>query len=70
MLTPTVTEIGHLSSHGPVVRSRVRPARNFCLACTTYQRPADVPWQQHAIGCPVREAALKAALPPQHSAAR
>jgi hypothetical protein len=69
MLTPTVTEIGHLSAHGRFVPSRVRSARNVCLACTTHQRPADVPWQQHAIGCPVREATLKAALPPQHSAA-
>ena len=25
-----------------------------CVACATYRRPQDVPWEQHAIGCPVR----------------
>lgn len=25
-----------------------------CVACATYRRPQDVPWDQHAIGCPLR----------------
>jgi hypothetical protein len=31
---------------------------NSCAVCSTHRRPADVPWQQHHVGCPVRECAL------------
>ena len=25
-----------------------------CATCATHRRPENVPWQQHAIGCPTR----------------
>lgn len=33
-----------------------KPAQ--CSACALTRRPEFVPWQQHMIGCPVRERAL------------
>jgi hypothetical protein len=33
-------------------------ARNACAACSTHKRPADVPWHQHVVGCPIRAGAL------------
>ena len=29
-----------------------------CIACAAHTRPADVPWQQHSIGCTIRARAL------------
>jgi len=29
-----------------------------CVACATHRHPQDVPWEQHAIGCPVRRRQL------------
>jgi hypothetical protein len=34
-----------------------------CVACMTHARPQDVPWQQHALGCPLRVAALATTAP-------
>lgn len=31
-----------------------------CAACATHARPLYVPWEQHAIGCRIRTAALQA----------
>jgi len=39
-----------------------------CAACATYRRPQDVPWEQHAIGCPVRGRQLFDAVQPITSA--
>ena len=33
-------------------------ARIRCVVCQTHSRPLYVPWQQHALGCPVRAADL------------
>jgi hypothetical protein len=30
-----------------------------CPACESHSRPLYVPWQQHAVGCVVREAELR-----------
>jgi hypothetical protein len=30
-----------------------------CAVCRTHSRPLYVPWQQHALGCPVRAVELK-----------
>jgi hypothetical protein len=30
-----------------------------CAVCRTHSRPLYVPWQQHAVGCPVRAAELQ-----------
>ena len=40
----------------PPYRRRNVPATAdvYCVACATYRRPQDVPWEQRAIGCPVR----------------
>jgi hypothetical protein len=34
-----------------------------CPACLTHLRPLGVPWEQHAIGCAVRAAALRREAP-------
>jgi hypothetical protein len=31
---------------------------NSCAVCSTHLRPADVPWHQHVVGCPVRTGCL------------
>ena len=36
-------------------------AVNSCAICSTHKRPADVPWHQHTVGCPVRTGCLCAA---------
>jgi hypothetical protein len=43
MLTPVVHEFARGAAHN-----------HHCVACATHRRPHDVPFQQHAIGCPVR----------------
>jgi hypothetical protein len=30
-----------------------------CAVCHTHSRPLYVPWQQHAVGCPVRAVELR-----------
>jgi hypothetical protein len=34
-------------------------AINACGVCSTHKRPADVPWHQHVVGCPIRAGALE-----------
>jgi hypothetical protein len=36
-----------------------RPTATKCAVCQTHSRPLYVPWQQHALGCPVRAAELQ-----------
>jgi hypothetical protein len=34
-------------------------SRGTCAVCRTHSRPLYVPWQQHAVGCPVRAIELE-----------
>ena len=34
-------------------------SRSTCAVCRTHSRPLYVPWQQHAVGCPVRAIELE-----------
>ena len=35
---------------------------NSCAICSTHKRPADVPWHQHTVGCPIRSGSLSAGV--------
>ena len=46
----------------PSARETARPGRFCCAACATHKRPDYVPWDQHAIGCTLRQAAIAVAF--------
>jgi hypothetical protein len=37
----------------------IQESRSACAVCRTHSRPLYVPWQQHAVGCPVRAVELQ-----------
>jgi hypothetical protein len=39
--------------------TRQSQTKTKCAVCQTHSRPLYVPWQQHAMGCPVRAAELQ-----------
>ncbi len=48
----------------------VRDSGTKCAVCRTYSRPIYVPWEQHAVGCAVRTAALRSREPELRQALR
>ncbi len=47
-----------------------REAAIRCMVCRTHSCPLYVPWDQHAIGCPVRAVALERREPEPRSPLR